>query len=119
DPAGGARAAGRLAANALTGALGPDAPAPLVLAAGGLATVAAFAFLLVLAGRDLVAPWFAGGGRRFTFRPGLARRGRSDSGETSDTADRTGPPDGPGADTGGREDPPGAAGADVPLDRSP
>ncbi|WP_064743667.1 lipid II flippase MurJ [Actinomadura rifamycini] len=122
----GAGAAGRLAADAVAGALGPDAPAPLVLAAGGPATAAAFALLLVLAGRDLVAPWSArrgpgrrGAGARFTIRPRPARRGRSDSGETSDTADRTGPPDGPGADPAVRRDPPGAAGADVPLDRSP
>ncbi|MBE1531769.1 lipid II flippase MurJ [Actinomadura algeriensis] len=131
----GACAAGRLAATAL----GTDAPAPLVLAVGGPATAAAFALLLALAGRDLAAPWLAPlasrltarrTGARSTFRPRLAvrplairprpaRRGRVHSGETSDTADRPGQPDGPGTATGTREETPGTAGADVPLDRPP
>lgn len=108
--AAGACAAGHLA----TGAL--DASAVVQLAAGGVVTIAAFAVLAVLAGPDLVAPWIASGplGAR-------ARRGRTESGDTSEQADRTtasdgnDTTDGTGAPGGGG--PAGAAGADVPLGR--
>jgi putative peptidoglycan lipid II flippase len=108
--AAGACAAGMLAAGAL------DAPVLLQLAAGGLAVAAVFAVLAVLAGPDLVAPRIASwplGGRH--------RRGRIESGDSSeqadrtDSSDRTGAAAGDGADGGGH--PARAAGADVPLGR--
>lgn len=114
-----AAAAALLATEPLGGA-----PAIVRLAAGGLATAAAFAALIALAGRDLIAPW---GIPWPSWRPGaLARRGRTLSGGTSDPADRTGAGDGAddqartggqarAASAGGRT---AAAGADVPLDRS-
>ncbi|MEU9871685.1 lipid II flippase MurJ [Actinomadura sp. NPDC048021] len=106
--AAGACAAGTLAAGAL------DAPPVVRLAAGGLAVAAVFAVLAVLAGPGLVAPWIAS-------RPlgGRHRRGRTESGDTSEQADRTESPDrtGPAPGTDGRGRPARAAGADVPLGR--
>ncbi|MEV4007682.1 hypothetical protein AB0K37_36325, partial [Actinomadura sp. NPDC049753] len=106
--AAGACAAGTLAAGAL------DAPPVVRLAAGGLAVAAAFAVLAVLAGPDLVAPWIAS-------RPlgGRHRRGRTESGDTSEQVDRTESSDrtGPSPGTDGRGHPARAAGADVPLGR--
>jgi len=107
--AAGACAAGMLTAHATAGA-----PALVQLAAGGLVTTAVFAVLTVLAGPDLVAPWIALGSRRSV-------RGRTESGETSEPADRTGKNDPTHLDEraapAGGGDPPGAAGADVPLGR--
>jgi putative peptidoglycan lipid II flippase len=101
--AAGACAAGALAARGLAGA-----PALVQLAAGGAAVTAAFAALTVLAGPDLVAPWIALRSRR-------GARGRTESGETSEPADRTRESDRTGPPAGG--DPAGPAGADVPLGR--
>ncbi|XRQ10204.1 lipid II flippase MurJ [Actinomadura welshii] len=116
-------AAGACAAGLCTAAaLGAGTPAIVQLAAGGAVTAAAFAVLTVLAGPDLVASWIAAGPSGV-----LGRRGRTESGECSDPADRTATPDRPatpgpiatpdrlGPPGGG--DPPGAAGADVPLGR--
>ncbi|WP_412515505.1 hypothetical protein K8Z49_26355 [Actinomadura madurae] len=108
--AAGACAAGRLAAGALDGS-------DLVqLAAGGAVTTAAFAVLAVLAGPGLASPWIASGPLR-----ARARRGRIESGDTSEPADRTSAPDGDDtagrAGAPGRGDPAGSAGADVPLGR--
>ncbi|WP_433466133.1 lipid II flippase MurJ [Spirillospora sp. CA-128828] len=104
--AAGACAAGLLAAGAL------DAPAAVHLAAGGLVTAVAFGVLL--------SPWI-------TSAPlgALVRRGRTESGDTSEQADRTDTPDRTGAVScegttshAPRESrPAGAAGADVPLGR--
>ncbi|TMR30900.1 lipid II flippase MurJ [Actinomadura geliboluensis] len=101
--AAGACAAGALAARGLAGA-----PALVQLVAGGAVVTAAFAVLTVLAGPDLVAPWIALRSRRGV-------RGRTESGETSEPADRTSETDRTGAAAGG--DQAGAAGADVPLGR--
>ncbi|WP_254714962.1 lipid II flippase MurJ [Actinomadura sp. NAK00032] len=107
--AAGACAAGALAARGLAGA-----PALVQLVAGGAVVTAAFAVLTALAGPDLVAPWIA-----LRSRGGV--RGRTESGETSEPADRTsrsdrtGESDRAGAAAGG--DPAGSAGADVPLGR--
>ncbi|WP_396445522.1 murein biosynthesis integral membrane protein MurJ [Actinomadura sp.] len=107
--AAGACAAGMLFAHAAAGA-----PALARLAAGGLVTAAAFAVLAALAGPDLLAPWIALRSRRSV-------RGRTESGETSDPADRAGGNDATGENdrTGpaGGGDPAGPAGADVPLGR--
>ncbi|TDD79649.1 hypothetical protein E1293_22835 [Actinomadura darangshiensis] len=100
--AAGACAAGLLAAAAW------DAPVLVHLAVGGVVTGAAFAALTVLAGPDLVAPWIASGPLR-----ALVRRGRTESGDTCEPADRTDTSDRTGQDRDGH--PAGAAGADVPL----
>ncbi|MBO2464849.1 hypothetical protein J4709_45505 [Actinomadura sp. LCR2-06] len=135
--------AGALPAGAppVDGLLGGSGGAIVRLAAGGLVFAAAFAALIALAGRDLIAPWSIPWP---SWRPGaLVRRGRTSSGGTSDPADRTGA--GGGADDQSRDDKsrdgrsradgrePGtedqarpasaggraaADGADVPLDRS-
>ncbi|MDL4818456.1 lipid II flippase MurJ [Actinomadura opuntiae] len=114
--------AAALLATGPLGRSGDAASAIVRLAAGGLATAAAFAALIAVAGRDLIAPW---GTPWPSWRPGaLARRGRTSSGGTSDPADRTGAAHdaGDGADAQARAASAGgraaAAGADVPLDRS-
>lgn len=97
-------------------ALGPGTPLLAHLAAGGAVTAAAFAVLTVLAGPDLVATWITAGPTG-----AFGRRGRTESGETSDPAHRTDTPDRDepaGADAAAGGDGPGAAGADVPLGRS-
>ncbi|MFI0406172.1 lipid II flippase MurJ [Actinomadura sp. 3N508] len=96
-------AAGACAAGvAVAGASGGRMPPIVQLAAGGLVTAAVFAVLIVLAGPGLVASW----------------RGRIESGETSEPADRTDTSDRTGAPAPAGGDPAGAAGADVPLGRS-
>ncbi|TMQ92801.1 hypothetical protein ETD83_26585 [Actinomadura soli] len=96
-------AAGACAAGfAVAGALGGRMPAVVQLIAGGLATAAAFAVLIVLAGPGLVASW----------------RGRIESGETSEPSDGTHTSERTGARAPGGGDPAGPAGADVPLGRS-
>ncbi|NKZ08953.1 lipid II flippase MurJ [Actinomadura latina] len=107
-------AAGACAAGMLTARAAAGLPVLVQLAVGGLVTTAAFAVLTVLAGPDLVAPWIALRSRRSV-------RGRTESGETSEPADRargndaTGENDRTGPAGGGG--PAGPAGADVPLGR--
>ncbi|WP_309237054.1 lipid II flippase MurJ [Actinomadura sp. BRA 177] len=107
--AGGACAAGMLTAHAVAGT-----PVLVQLAVGGLVTTGAFAVLTVLAGPDLIAPWIALRSRRSV-------RGRTESGETSEPADRAGRNDATGksdrTEPAGGGDPAGSAGADVPLGR--
>ncbi|CND63576.1 virulence factor mvin family protein [Mycobacterium tuberculosis] len=106
-------AAGACAAGGITARAVAGLPPLVQLAAGGLVTAAAFAVLIVLAGPDLVAPWIALRSRRSV-------RGRTESGETSEPADRTRTDHRTGEDHrtgpagGGPADP---AGADVPLGR--
>ena len=126
--AAGACAAG-LAASAV---LGAGTPPLAQAAAGGAVTAGVFAVLTVLAGPGPVASWITAAASGPS-----GRRGRTESGETSDPAHRTAtpdrrtspdrsfPPGGAGSRDGGepagrdpaRGDPPGAAGADVPLGR--
>ncbi|MFA1544449.1 lipid II flippase MurJ [Actinomadura monticuli] len=107
-------AAGACAAGMLTAHASAGAPALVQLAVGGLVTTAVFAVLTVLAGPDHVAPWIALRSRRSV-------RGRTESGETSEPADRTGKNDPTHQDEraapAGGGGPAGAAGADVPLGR--
>ncbi|RKS79827.1 putative peptidoglycan lipid II flippase [Actinomadura pelletieri DSM 43383] len=93
-------AVGACGAGAFTAALlGGGAVVELVV--GGVVTGAAFVVLTVLIAPDLLIASF--------------RRGRTESGESSEPADRTDTSDGARASDGG--DPTGAAGADVPLGR--
>ncbi|MGI5417824.1 murein biosynthesis integral membrane protein MurJ [Actinomadura luteofluorescens] len=111
--AAGACAVGMLAAGA------PGTPALVQTVVGGLAVAAVFAGLAALAGPDLVAPWIAS-------RPlgGRHRRGRTESGDSSEQADRTHLSHGTDrtgpaarAEADGRGHPARAAGTDVPLGR--
>ncbi|GAA1792201.1 lipid II flippase MurJ [Actinomadura chokoriensis] len=106
-------AAGACAAGGLTAHAAAGLPPLVLLAVGGLVTTAVFAVLIVLAGPDLVAPWIALRSRRSV-------RGRTESGETSEPADRAGGNRAAGQNhrtAPGGGDPAGPAGADVPLGR--
>ncbi|TDC45774.1 hypothetical protein E1281_29490 [Actinomadura sp. KC345] len=116
-------AAGACAAGLVTAAaLGAGTPAIVQLAAGGAVTAAAFAVLTIVAGPGPIVSWVASW---IAVGPlgALVRRGRTESGESSEPADRTDTRDrtggtGPGAGAAsGGGDPAGAAGPDVPLGR--